>query len=202
MSNGNPYVEIEHEILKLKEVEFRKLITNFINYQGGNAKNVHGSNEEGVDIIVQIDEETDPFGIGSVIFLQVKVGNISMKSWRKGLHSQIIDTIFRSVKLTNTKEHISKRIILITSGGINQNVINSINNFNSRMPLSLEIIDGPQFSRLFAKKFKKTDILKLLKDEDIVTTTHETVDHKDFLGLMEEYPVDQMDYREIGTNSE
>jgi hypothetical protein len=201
MNNNNPYVEIQREIVKLKEVEFRKLIVNFIKYHGGNAKNVHGNYEEGVDIIVQINEETDLFGIGSVVFIQVKVGNINMESWRNGLHSQLIDTVFRNIKLTNTKEHISRRIILITSGEINQSVINSINNFNSRMPLSIEVIDGDLFSQLFAKKFEKIHIQKLINDEDITSISkHE--DNQEFIGLIDEYPIDQMDYREIGTENE
>lgn len=198
MNDSDDVVGIENEISRLGESDFRKLIVNFLKYEGYTVTHTHGNNEEGVDIIAQLDQGLDPFGIGTVVFLQVKVGDIKMKSWRNDLHSQIIDTVFRPINLPNCSEHISKRIILVTSGLVNQNVINSLNNFNSRMPLSIEIIDGHHFARIFCKKYTIEDIQSFVNNTSIKKPPSDY--SKGFVGLIENYPKDTIEIKEIGSD--
>jgi hypothetical protein len=141
---------IRNKLVTYTEPQLRYLLTNFFN-KIGFANYFHGNIEHGADIELILPERDDPIGIGQVCFFQVKSGNIDNNIWRATLCGQMVELMIRPVTTPNISEYLARRIVLVTSGKITPSVVTSINNWNKRIQVPIEVLDGHKLANLLAR---------------------------------------------------
>jgi hypothetical protein len=107
-------------------------LVNFFLGHGFLAEDTHGSTEHGVDMIVNINESEDILGIGQLLFIQLKSIDIKLAEWRKTVLGQMIELQSRPPILLNSSKIVSRRIVLMTSGKIHQQVVEEITHYNKK----------------------------------------------------------------------
>jgi hypothetical protein len=156
--------EIHREIRKLSERDFRTLIVNYFSNQDGvNAEDRHGRDERGLDIEVKIEAEEDIIRRPTVIFIQVKAGDVGLHEWRENLCAQLSSLIYRR-PINNVHDSLmSKRLLFITSGKISTQLHEEIRDWNKSMPILYESFEGREFARLLNQyPYKPSEVQNLL----------------------------------------
>jgi len=100
-----------------------------------------------VDIVLLYKSDDDVLLRGQLFLIQVKIGKIDTGVWRRSVHSQLMELLYNPLNISpfDSKE-LSRRVVLITSGVINDNVKERITDINNRHLFPIEYLEGYDFA--------------------------------------------------------
>jgi hypothetical protein len=149
----------EPDLRRLIRIFFAKLICK------GNVQPYHGINEHGKDTIAMVDPISDPLGNPEVLYIQVKVGDITSSDWRNDILGQMteaLNTTGTGNPLGFSKDY-PRRLLLITNGELQPEVHNSIKGWNDNHLVPIEVFDIKGLCKLFDRyNVRATDFEELL----------------------------------------
>jgi hypothetical protein len=158
-------LKLYRRLLDLTEEQLRRLMVNFFLEQGFLAEDTHSSSEHGADIIVTVNEGEDILGIGQLLFIQLKSTDVKLSFWKKNLFAQLLELRVRPPILLNSSKIASRRVVLMTSGKIHQQVVEEINHTNEKDQIPFEVLDGKRIAKLlFDRKYPPKQIDNDIKD--------------------------------------
>lgn len=160
--------DIHQTLLKIKiEKKFMNLIINFFRKTGYLIYGKHSSTEHGLDVLMILPRDRDPLRRGQFFLFQVKQGTITNAIWKNTLFAQINDLIYNPIKYQPYDSNlVPKIIILITNGGVDEYVLQSIENMNQKLHLTIEVYDGQAFADiLYSMKYTIENINHDSEDE-------------------------------------
>jgi hypothetical protein len=97
----------------------------------------------------------------------MKKGNTTLGEWHQKLCGQLTELFCRPPNRPNVDNYFSRRIILLTSGVPQSGVLVAINNWNQKLPLPIELVDGLQFTRMLIDRgYNMTNVSELIKKPD------------------------------------
>src|SRR5690242_495935 len=100
----------------------------------------------------------------------MKKGNTTLGEWHEKLCGQLTELFCRPTKRPNTDIYLSRRIILLTSCVPQHGVQEAIINWNQKLPLPIELIDGLQFTRMLVERgYNATNIIELIRKPDEIS---------------------------------
>lgn len=147
------YQDLYDFIIGLDERRLRNVIYNFFVKIEELTYITHGSLEYGADLILYQTEKNDILGRVMVILFQIKKGELNSIVWRNSLHSQLYELYDREIKIPPFDSNlIPRRIVLITSGKMTENVITIIHRMNSKNHIPIEYFDGRRLVELLISR--------------------------------------------------
>jgi Restriction endonuclease len=145
---NSDFAELLEYIQKCSESQLRNIITNFFVGKGIMTRLTHGPLERGADIILSLVKNKDVIGRGQIFFFQVKKGKINTKIWREGLHSQLYELYDREIDVAPyDSAHMPRRIVLVTSGVIEEPVRQKMHRMNIKHHIPIEFLDGSELTQ-------------------------------------------------------
>ena len=141
--------ELYEYLQEQSESKLRNILANYFCKYSPLTYLTHGVFEKGADLVLLLDRSKDILRRGQIFFFQVKKGRINSKIWREGLHSQLYELYDREISLQAYNYHqIPRRVVLVTSGIIEQEIKEKIYRINVKHHLPIESIDGPELATL------------------------------------------------------
>ena len=152
----------------MSEPDFRRLIRVFFAkiISKGNVQPYHGAGEHGKDTIAIVDPILDPLKRTEILFIQVKVGDISSSDWRNtilGQMTEALNTAATGYPLGFSKDN-PRRLILMTNGELQPEVHNSIKSWNENSLVPIEVFDNKGVCKLFEDYGVKAGDFQALMD--------------------------------------
>ena len=166
----NPNFEnLYHKLLSLDEKSYRFIVVNFFRSHRHLTYITHGPLEHGADLLMLIEHNDDFIGRGQLVFIQVKRGHLKLGDWHSKLNGQLTELYCRSSGRPNISNDLPRRIILMTSGLPEQGVLDAIINWNTKLPVPVELIDGRQFAyMLHSEGIDLSNLDDLMHDPDLM----------------------------------
>lgn len=151
----------------LSEDSLRLLVKNLFRREFKIAAEItHGPGEHGADVIAGVGPDDDPMEKHQVFLIQVKTGDVGLSEWRSGLCGQLAELYHRTHTIPGLGDTLPRRILLIVSGRLKPEVLHSINEWNAKLPIPVELMDGIGFAEfLHARVYDEPRIRRELLEE-------------------------------------
>lgn len=186
---------LQHEILRelhqMNEADFRRLIVNFFLRLGHLADDRHGSDERGLDIEVRIDEDHDIINRRSVVYIQVKAVDVGIGEWRRNLCAQLSSLIYRRPINNTIYPVLPKRLLFISSHRICPKVHQEIEDWNARMAIPFESVEGSDFAYLLSQDYTPEQVRNFLEEPPLAPQVQPEI------GTLESPATDRTEERDV-----
>lgn len=141
--------ELKNYLMQVEEAELRQLLCDFFDTFVGHAYLLHGTAEHGIDIAVKIPEHRDHVGKVQYIVIQVKCGNLGSAKWRNDVLGQLLEASYYPIRHPEFTGENSRRVLLILTGNLEQEVRQSIVEYNARHYQKIEVFELNDLVDLF-----------------------------------------------------
>jgi hypothetical protein len=133
--------EIDEYLRRLDEPALRALLVDFFNAKVGEAYEIHGTAEHGIDIAVKVPEYKDHIRKVFHLVVQVKCGDLNSMRWRNDVLGQLLEASYYPIRHPAFTEQAPRRVLLVITGSLEQEVRQAIIEYNARHYLKLEVYE-------------------------------------------------------------
>lgn len=169
---------LRQHLNSLTEDGLRSVLMAFFRDTMGRPADLHGTAEHGIDIAVRVPTDKDLVGKGLYLLVQVKCRNITASRWRNEVLGQLCESSYYPIRHQEFTEDLARRLILVTTGRLEQEVRQSVVEYNDRHRLKVEV-------------FELEDLVGWLVEMDYVEPV---VGPAEYVGLLPEAAVDVEEY--------
>jgi hypothetical protein len=147
--NPMAFNRLKRYIQSLKEQELWALLVEYFWYRDMRADIVHSTGEHGMDVVVFIDPSNDSLGTGCNVLVQAKTGQLGLERWRKKVLYQILELPYYTIHHPSYTDHLARRVLLVVTGSTTLEVRRSIEEFNKKHDVTIELWEIDELVRQF-----------------------------------------------------
>lgn len=141
---------LKQYIEKLDEKQLWKLLVEYFGNLDLKADVVHSTGEHGMDVVAFIDPRSDVLGTGCNVVIQAKKGQLGLTEWREVLY-QLLEAPYYRITHPDYSQHLARRVVLAISGSATLEARNSIQEFNNKHEVTVELWEINDLLRLFGR---------------------------------------------------